>query len=341
MIVACHVCMSNMLNNSTVIDNMIVSIMTGGSALFLFISGFFFYYVFYPRFNHQQFMLKKIKNVFMPYALITTAMFSVYVVAQQFGASLQSTTSLSAADMGSGWVDMLMRYGEYIVFGQISGPYWYIPFIMIIFAISPVFIAYIKLTLNVRLLINALMILVSIYIFRADSNRYIIHNILYFSPFYLFGINYAMHKAAVDVHINYNRWLFAIIVVLLSYDQVVHAGVVGHFLKGDFLTFAGFDISFIQKMFLGLFLLSLCAKLEYKQLPVLKLVASASFAIFFIHPFVIRVFEKLHFGQLIPHQTPYFISVLLLTVLTAATSLVIAFVVRQMFKSKSQLLIGW
>lgn len=54
----------------------------GGTTLFVFISGFFFYHIYYYKFQYKNFMLKKIKYVFMPYFMLSAIgfVFSVFYV---------------------------------------------------------------------------------------------------------------------------------------------------------------------------------------------------------------------------------------------------------------------
>lgn len=340
MIVAGHVCMSDMLPNHTLSEQMIVSIMTGGTALFVFISGFFFHHVFYKKFKYKAFMVKKIKNVFIPYAVITTVFFLTYVILQRAaGVSLQSAAASQTVD--SGWLQVLSQYLTTLTYGQISGPYWYIPFIMIMFALSPLFLLYIQQNANTRFAINLVSIVFSMLIFRAGDNTLILHNTLYFLPMYLLGINYSIHKHVVDNVIAGRTTPLFGIVALLAFYQVNFLGVVGHFLKMDFFTYQGLDTSIIQKIFLCLLCLSFFQKFEDKEIPLLKLIASASFAIFFIHPFVIRILEKLNLTDALNPSLPYLMMFLLLLLLIAGSSLGIALLVKAVLKSNSKYLTGW
>ena len=253
--------------------------------------------------------------------------------------TLQSRTENQAVN--NDWIDILSQYLTTLIYGQISGPYWYIPFIMIIFAISPLFLRYIQQNTNTRLAINFVGIVFSMLIFRAGDNTLIMHNTLYFMPMYMLGINYSMHKDLMDQLIKGRTTLLLAIVTLLAFYQVNFLGVVGHFLKMNFFTYQGLDTSIIQKIFLCLLCLSFFQKFENKEIPVLKLIASASFAIFFIHPFVIRILEKLNLTNALNLSLPYAGMFLFLLLLIAGISLGIALLVKALFKSNSKYLTGW
>ena len=52
-------------------ERVLANIISGGSTLFVFISGFFFHFVFYEKFNFREFLKKKAKYVFLPYLTLS------------------------------------------------------------------------------------------------------------------------------------------------------------------------------------------------------------------------------------------------------------------------------
>jgi fucose 4-O-acetylase-like acetyltransferase len=62
----------NNWNREATSELLVASIITGGTALFVFISGFFFHNTFYPKFQFKNFLAKKAANIFIPYLLMTT-----------------------------------------------------------------------------------------------------------------------------------------------------------------------------------------------------------------------------------------------------------------------------
>ena len=69
---------------------------TGGTALFVFISGFFFHAIFNEKISYQKFMKKKILNVLVPYILLSLLYLLIYYIYYekfefQFGFSDKNT----------------------------------------------------------------------------------------------------------------------------------------------------------------------------------------------------------------------------------------------------------
>ena len=52
-------------------EKVLANLIAGGTTLFVFISGFFFHHIFYESFNLKEFLVKKAKNVFIPYLILT------------------------------------------------------------------------------------------------------------------------------------------------------------------------------------------------------------------------------------------------------------------------------
>lgn len=53
-------------------ERVLANILTGGTVLFVFISGFLFHQVFYPGFDFRWFLTKKLRRVATPYLLWST-----------------------------------------------------------------------------------------------------------------------------------------------------------------------------------------------------------------------------------------------------------------------------
>jgi uncharacterized integral membrane protein len=60
----------------------VANMVTGGTALLVFISGFFFKEIFCPRFKFSKFMNKKVQTVLLPYVLLSFAGMALKIVAE-------------------------------------------------------------------------------------------------------------------------------------------------------------------------------------------------------------------------------------------------------------------
>lgn len=55
----------------------------GGTSLFVFISGFLFHHVFYPKFQYKKFLIQKCYNVLLPYLILGLYPVFFYVLIQK------------------------------------------------------------------------------------------------------------------------------------------------------------------------------------------------------------------------------------------------------------------
>ncbi|WP_338590413.1 acyltransferase [Shewanella khirikhana] len=257
------------------------NLLRGGTALFVFISGYFYHRIFYPRMVYKEFMSAKVRNVLVPFLWVSLV--GLAMLATQW--SLMYDRPLSEVAKG---IYYTVRNG-YVLY-----PHWYIPFIMAVFAISPVFSAYIRLSATARWLIFAAMCLVSVYIHRPIGNINVLHSVVYFTPFYLMGILYSAHEDWLRRHALPLLGAALVGTVLSLYMQTYVSGHVGNYHKAA-LAFGGVDWQFVQKFSLCVLAVGLCLWMSQQTLSerankALGALAEMSFAIFFIHPLFSIVF---------------------------------------------------
>ena len=122
----------------------------GGTALFVFISGFLFYYVFYQRgFKYIEFMKKKVKKIFFPYVfmmvnLIILKFISRYII------------------FYTPWNSIKDFINDTFFFWS----FWYIPFIMLVFASSIIYLYFIKKKFKYKILILFISMIISMVVGR-------------------------------------------------------------------------------------------------------------------------------------------------------------------------------
>lgn len=326
----------NVFDVDTTAEKLLVTLVQGGTALFVFISGFFFYHVFYPKFDYFKFMRKKILNVLMPYITMTSIAMASYMMLH----ARLDTYVPSVIAKTNGWYDLGKIYLSHLLFGTITAPYWYIPFIMILFALSPLFIRYIKLNLIARIGVNVAFLLLSMVIFRPSTAETPFHSVFYYTSVYLLGINYSMHQYECERIINGKAWLYGLLVILIAIVQVEYLDVVGVYEKSSMFSYQGINIMIIQKICMCLLLLSILQKYQYTNIQPLKQIAAASFSIYFLHEFVKEFILKIGFISWMHNINPVFIW-LLLVFLVVLISYCLAYIIKTIFKSKSQWIVGW
>jgi surface polysaccharide O-acyltransferase-like enzyme len=317
-------------------ERVLANIISGGSTLFVFTSGFFFHFVFYEKFNFREFLKKKAKYVFLPYLTLSV----IGIVYYMF-----SVDPLPFSDkLGIDKLDSLMKCIEmvaiYLWTGRIVTAYWYIPFILIIFTISPLFIRYIKLSTAYRICIFLILLVAAMFIQRPVGDLSPLHSVLYFTPIYMLGIICSIHRDAVVEFIKGKSIMLGLVVLFLSVLQVFFFEGHGNYHKEEIFSYGGVDVIIIQKIAMCFFFLSILQKYENSNIPVLKLLASSSFAIYFIHPWVLHMFSKIglqSFLEFLPGMGVFFITVPLAVI----SSLLVAYVIKSGLKENSRYIIGW
>jgi len=238
LIVAGH-CFSPWYIN-TLPEMVIANLITGGTALFVFISGFFFHHVYYPKFQYRNFLIKKAKIVFMPYLILSSIAFILFEILlnQHNVYIIGDTNSIS---------NSMILFFKYLWTGRILTAYWYVPFIMIIFSMSPLFIQYIKLSVVMQLTILSILFVGSMLIQRPLYNLSPIHSVIYFTPIYLIGIIYSINEKKISFFLKNKSLTLGGAVLGTSIFQVVQNKSYGNYYKSTLLSYSGFDFILIQK----------------------------------------------------------------------------------------------
>jgi len=322
-------------------EKLLANLMNGGTSLFVFISGFFFHHVYADDFRYATFVRTKAKTVLLPYAVLSSA---------AIGYHLLANTPLPNADllgyrMGfeqelTTWADYARLLAAYLWTGQIAAPYWYVPFIFGVFVLSPMFLAYTRLSFVARTSLLIGMLAAAAYIQRPQDNLSLLHSILYFTPMYLCGIVYSMHRARVDLFLHKTTWHFGVVMLGLAALQARFSDHFGNYHKRGLFTPHGVDLLLFQKVAMCAFLIGALNRVGDRPIPGLRLIAASSFAIFFLHPFVLDALKASGFydaTQFLGGATVVFISVPIVVL----ASLAVASLVRLLLKQHSRYLIGW
>lgn len=321
---------------TTFSEKVLVNLVTGGTALFVFISGFFFHYVFYKRFNYQKFLVKKIKFVFLPYLILTTLGFLLMV----FHFDQLPYSQLLVSEKPANWMQYAELYVQYLWTGRLFIAYWYVPFVITMFFLSPIFIKQIQLPQSVQVGIIIVLLCVSTIVLRPLENISLIHSVIYFLPIYMLGIIVSINKELLLDKLRGKALLLGLLVLSLSALQVIVYDSIGNSHKEAIFTFEKFDIMIWQKVAMCFFFMSLLDKLENKDIPALKYLAETSFAIFFIHPWVFFLY-----GYYVIYQPLSFLSSPMFTVFNAVSaiviSMIIAKVLKLVFHRNSRMIIGY
>lgn len=316
------------------IEKIYFNLLLGGTIFFVFISGVLFHNVFYPKFEYKKFMLKKIKYILTPYLIIASPLYAYYVF-------LDESIWHIYIPKGDGIkAQYLIPFLKYYVTGFRILNFWYIPFAMILFGISPIFIRFIKLSTSNQLILITLLLIFGSLIHRPDYNSVwdVLQSIPYFSPVFLLGIISSIHK---DLIINKLRgkefYLFGLGLILAV--LAAWLGQVGNLFTSPF-ELNRFDLMIFQKLIFCFFFFTWLNRFENRKFDTLNTISNNSFGIFFIHPVLIIIFSKLKLILTIsfpPNQPLIYIATSLIIFLF---SLLITLTVKKLFPNHSRLIVG-
>ncbi|MDO8342969.1 MAG: acyltransferase [Cellvibrio sp.] len=254
------------------------NVLRGGTGLFVFISGFFFHHVFYPRFDYTQFIAKKASALLIPFLIISA--FALLI--RMFGWWQD----------GLNWQENLLNAWYTLRNGYILYPHWYIPFIFLTFLCSPLHLLYIRAHLSVQIIVFAAFSLIALLIHRPQSNSNFLQSLIYFTPYYLLGILFSQYEPQL------RRWHWPLLVVsmlVIATTAIVQTYIwkhIGNYHKAAFV-YEGWDLQFIQVLFGCIAMLALCRHIRPWLQQHLCWLADLSFPIFFIHPLVTIALENL------------------------------------------------
>lgn len=299
------------------------NLILGGTGLFVFISGFLFHSVFSKKFSYGRFLSKKIKNVYIPYIIM-----SIYPIIKIF------------------FIDK--NYDNYNVYPNFLGGinifnsglqmtgYWYINFIMIIFLMSPLYLEFIK--TNKKEFILFISFVISLLSFRPIQNINHIHSVIYFNFFYLFGIWVSLNKEKLLIRLKKMTLIFGSLLVVVCLIQTFYLPYIGNFHKKLF-EFQGIDFMLIQKIIMILFLLSILEKIKDRELRVFDKLAEYSFAIYFLHGYIMRIFTNRVFYKI--NDLNLWSIFLIETLFLLLLSISITIFIKKILGKKSRYLIGY
>ena len=308
------------------------NLLRGGTGLFVFISGFFFHRVFYPRSNFIQFVSNKARLLLIPFAIISLFALALRMLGWWQDGLEPQQNILNA------WYTLRNGYVLY--------PHWYIPFILLTFLCSPLHCIFIRARVSTQILMMLAFSLIALLMHRPQSNSNFLQSLVYFTPYYLLGIMFSQYEQPL------RRWHWPLLIVsmlviattaLLQTYVCIH---VGNYHKAAF-TYEGLDLQFIQILYGCIAMLLLCRHIHWPWLQRhLTWLAELSFPIFFIHPLLTIALENIAALDAIKPLFPVanlgtsLLVFALVFVVQFYGSAGIAVLIRKVFKKHSQYVVG-
>lgn len=306
---------------------MFANLAFGNTALFVFISGFFFHAVFYKKFVYGIFMKKKTMAILVPY-LVMMGLFIFYHFLVM-GGTVNFPINLIQNDLIQPWLAALAR----LLTGHGPMALWYIPFIMIVFVLSPIFLVFIKTNTKLALVITLIFFVIAFLLHRPLMVVNPVHSLFYFIPFYMLGIIYSQHRHHIDSWLAKNGWLLSLSLIIVLTVMYLNEQV-GSPTRLNPFEWHGLDWMVPLKIIMIFWLLSLLKKIEHIPLPFLTYIATISFGLFFLHAW------PLEFLWITNLASSSFLTVILTFIGVTTASLIGVEIIRYALKSKSKYIIG-
>lgn len=302
-------------------EKFIANIILGGTNLFVFISGYLFHHVFKNRYTFKGFLQQKAQRVLLPYLFLSVLPILMAV----------------KNDHPAGILGAVTSYLGHLMKGDIWICYWYVPFVMAMFALSPIHRWFATLPAKVQITAVGAMLMVASITQRPINNIGIPQLLVYFTPVYLAGVTAAVHRQHLMAFLSRHNLKLLIGAVGLAIAQAILAPNTGSYHRA-FGSIGNIDLQLIQKMLMCGWLLYALQWFDRRESKAIGLVAASSFAVFFLHPYVLDIWLrtwKLHVflsgGSALP----------LAVAIIHGTSILCALAVRKLAGKRSRYLIGW
>ena len=328
-------------NAPSLFEKLFYSFNLNGSVFFVFISGYLYNHIFFPNFEYKKFLLKKAKFVLLPY-LICTTLPIIYTIFDRQNEWLLNFVFVNGGRgfLPDGMLEQpLKAIGWFLITGRAVYAYWFIPMIIIIFIISPL----INLLIKSGHLLKVILLLlpISMIVHRPIHNVNPLHSLVYFLPVYLLGIYSSINRKKILIALEsvWSKIALILTAISLILIQVLVLNAWGNFNKAFFAVTIP-DINIIQKILLCFLFISLLDNLEETNIAPLKKTAQTSFAIYFIHPFLIPPLTRLPKVLGLNFHGNLF-TLLITTAVMVGLSIAIAQLIKLIFKKNSRYIIGW
>ena len=241
--------------------NLCRAIFFGNSTIyFIFISGFLFEYL-SKNFQINKYYEKKIKYVVAPYIVISLVMTITPMIKE----------SLFDGQIFS-FIAFLTKYCSNIIYGRASFQFWYIPFIIIVFLISPLLLKVPSKYDKIIIVLSALLPLIG----TRTATKITLYQFVYFVPLYILGFYTSKYYLYVDRIKNYKSifLIISIIVTIILFSIYQHNITAGSFSLNE-------SVFYIQKISLTIYLIFKLKEVDLNNS--FNLIANYSFALFFLH----------------------------------------------------------
>lgn len=334
-IVAGHMYPVARLELDTPADIFAANLVTGGTTFFVFISGYMFHYVFYPRFSYARFMLGKCRTVLAPYIVVSIPFILWFLHNQSWGA-IANWSTIAGWRPEADWAMYLGAACKLFLTGAFNVAAWYIPFVILLFSMSPLHVWFIRRSFALQSAIVVFWFALSLVIHRPLGNLDPLQAMIYFTPVYLIGIMCSQHRDRLMAWISGKEILLLIGVVAANALQVM-LGKSGNY-HGDMFGYDGIDLMLIHKTLLTVVLFCVLERWLDFNAPIISLISSASFALFFLHPGFLILLSEFGYRPLFGGG---WLDLIVVTIFVCGLCLGIALGIKALLGKRSRYVLGY
>ncbi|KFA57997.1 hypothetical protein A9G48_04450 [Gilliamella sp. wkB18] len=299
------------------------------TTFFVLIAGFLFQHLTY-KFDTKTYYLSKFKTVVCPY--ISVSIFCFIFFHYQNLSNLPSLSFTEPSIISK--VVIMMLTGTQLL------PLWFIPMIIIVYAMGPIFLYWSKKSLIIAGMISMFWVVIFT---KPDFTKPLL-NLLHYGPVYLTGMMIRQNYETIIRAVKNNLFL-----IILFFNLCFFVPFIGRYV--DNLGVEKLYLDTLQKIILFIlalyFLDGLNGKTnDGKAYKFLSYMANISFPIYFIHEIIVFQLEKLLFDTpmgnitLTTNGLLASLGAIILLILTLIISVIIANIIKSIFKDKAKYLIG-
>lgn len=311
-------------------EDLLYDLLDDSTVMFVFIAGYLFKHG-AVRFSYGRYLGAKFRNVIFPYLLI-----SLPAIALELWHGGHAFDALPLRELS---LPAKVLY-LYIYPGlHFDYPLWFVPVVALYYVASPL----LQWLSNRPMGYSILCVLVPLSALMHRPTYSHDHNFalaLYFLSAYVLGMWSCRNRERVCELIDANLILFAVAFLLVLCGHLLLSSHHGKYTFREFMDFRGegvIDWVYLQKLLLLPVLLGLGWRFRRTRLPWLDYLADVSFTVFFLHMYVIRLFEAVLHWKL--HEVGIFSYALLIAAAVLAPCL-IASASRRVFGGWSRSLVG-